>query len=162
MYLLFAGAPPGVPRTLFLRGYRQSCSEYLRVHEDLEAELEGASVGDEFDDFAYHAPCHARNQGLDGQTVELLAAIDGVEAHDVGDSCSGISGTYGWKEENYETSMEIGSEMFEHMEDADATTGLTECPTCSMQMEHGTGYEITHTLEVLEAALVGPAEADGQ
>ena len=58
--------------------------------------------------------------------------------------------------------MKIGSEMFEHMEDAEATTGLTECPTCSMQMEHGTGYEITHTLEVLEAALVGPAEADGQ
>jgi len=32
-----------------------------------------------------------------------------------------------------------------------------------MQMEHGTGYEITHTLEVLEAALVGTAtEADAQ
>ncbi|SDD33479.1 anaerobic glycerol-3-phosphate dehydrogenase subunit C [Natrinema hispanicum] len=136
--------------------------EYLRVHEDLEGELEGTSVGDKFDDFAYHAPCHARNQGLDGQTVEVLDAIDGITAHDVGDSCSGISGTYGWKKENYETSMKIGSEMFEHMEDADATSGLTECPTCSMQMEHGTGYEITHTLEVLEAALVGPAEADGQ
>ncbi len=51
--------------------------------------------------------------------------------------------------------MKIGKEMFEHMADADATAGLTECPTCSMQMEHGTGYEITHTLEILEAALVG-------
>jgi len=37
--------------------------EYLRVHEDLEGALEGATVGEEFDDFAYHAPCHARNQG---------------------------------------------------------------------------------------------------
>ncbi|MWV40384.1 anaerobic glycerol-3-phosphate dehydrogenase subunit C [Natrialba sp. INN-245] len=130
--------------------------EYLRVHEDLEAALADASVDDgRFEEFAYHAPCHARNQGLDGQTIELLELIDGVEAHDVGDSCSGISGTYGWKEENYETSMKIGEEMFEHMADADATAGLTECPTCSMQMEHGTGYEITHTLEILEAALVG-------
>ncbi|WP_323172313.1 anaerobic glycerol-3-phosphate dehydrogenase subunit C [Natrialba sp. PRR66] len=129
--------------------------EYLRVHEDLEAELEGTSVGDEFDDFAYHAPCHSRNQGLDGQTIEVMDAIDGIEAHDVGDSCSGISGTYGWKEENYETSMKIGEDMFEHMAAAEAETGLTECPTCSMQMEHGTGYEIRHTLEVLEAALVG-------
>ncbi|WP_408957721.1 anaerobic glycerol-3-phosphate dehydrogenase subunit C [Natrinema sp. 74] len=134
--------------------------EYLRVHEDIERELEETSVDDEFDDFAYHAPCHARNQGLDGQTVELLDRIDGVAAHDVGDSCSGISGTYGWKAEHYETSMEIGSEMFDHMDDADATQGLTECPTCSMQMEHGTGYEITHTLEVLEAALVGPRGDD--
>ncbi|WP_226480135.1 anaerobic glycerol-3-phosphate dehydrogenase subunit C [Natrinema amylolyticum] len=137
--------------------------EYLRVHEDLEGELEDTSVGDEFDDFAYHAPCHARNQGLDGQTTDVLAAIDGVDAHDVGDSCSGISGTYGWKAENYETSMKIGAEMFDHMEESEAKTGLTECPTCSMQMEHGTGYEITHTLEVLEAALVGDAtEATAQ
>ncbi|MFC6768269.1 anaerobic glycerol-3-phosphate dehydrogenase subunit C [Natrinema soli] len=136
--------------------------EYLRVHEDLEGELEGTSIDGE-SNFAYHAPCHARNQGLDGQTMEVLAAIDGVDAHDVGDSCSGISGTYGWKAENYETSMKIGSEMFDHMEDADANTGLTECPTCSMQMEHGTGYEITHTLEVLEAALVGTTtEANAQ
>ncbi|MFP8951540.1 anaerobic glycerol-3-phosphate dehydrogenase subunit C [Natrialbaceae archaeon A-arb3/5] len=136
--------------------------EYLRVHEDLETELAGTAVGDEFDDFAYHAPCHARNQGLDGQTVDVLSVIDGVDAHDVGDSCSGISGTYGWKAENYETSMKIGEEMFEHMEDADAEAGLTECPTCSMQMEHGTGYEMTHTLEVLEAALVdSSAETDG-
>ncbi|RQH01730.1 anaerobic glycerol-3-phosphate dehydrogenase subunit C [Natrarchaeobius oligotrophus] len=128
--------------------------EYLRVHEDLEAELAGTSVDDEFDSFAYHAPCHSRNQGLNGQTIEVMSAIDGVDVHDVGDSCSGISGTYGWKAENYETSMKIGEEMFEHMADADAEAGLTECPTCSMQMEHGTGYEITHTLEVLEAALV--------
>ncbi|WP_339102607.1 anaerobic glycerol-3-phosphate dehydrogenase subunit C [Haloterrigena salinisoli] len=134
--------------------------EYLRVHEDLEGELEETSVDGE--EFAYHAPCHSRNQGLDGQTIELMELIDGIEAHDVGDSCSGISGTYGWKEENYETSMKIGEEMFEHMDDAPAETGLTECPTCSMQMEHGTGYEIKHTLEVLEAALVGTDDADGR
>ncbi|QFU81285.1 anaerobic glycerol-3-phosphate dehydrogenase subunit C [Natronorubrum aibiense] len=137
--------------------------EYLRVHEDLEGELEGTSLEDE--SFAYHAPCHSRNQGLDGQTIEVLGAIDGIDAHDVGDSCSGISGTYGWKEENYETSMKIGEEMFEHMDDAPAETGLTECPTCSMQMEHGTGYEIKHTLEILAAALVGTdlgTDRDGQ
>ncbi|ELY96705.1 sn-glycerol-3-phosphate dehydrogenase subunit C [Natrialba chahannaoensis JCM 10990] len=128
--------------------------EYLRVHEDLTGALENTTVDDEFDDMAYHAPCHSRNQGLDGQTIEVMDAIDGIDAHDVGDSCSGISGTYGWKEENYETSMKIGEEMFEHMDEAEAETGLTECPTCSMQMEHGTGYEIKHTLEVLEAALV--------
>ncbi|MCU4739799.1 anaerobic glycerol-3-phosphate dehydrogenase subunit C [Natronoglomus mannanivorans] len=125
--------------------------EYLRIHEDLEAELAGSDV--DAPDFAYHTPCHARNQGLDGQTLEVVDAIGGVEAHDVGDSCSGISGTYGWKTEHYETSMAIGEEMFQHMDSTDADTGLTECPTCAMQMEHGTGYEIRHPLEVLEAAL---------
>jgi len=126
--------------------------EYLRIYEDLEGELQGSEV--DFPDLAYHAPCHSRNQGLDGQALELIETVDGVTAEDVGDSCSGISGTYGWKTEHYETSMEIGEEMFEHMEHAEGDVGMTECPTCAMQMEHGTGYEIKHPLEVLEAALV--------
>jgi glycerol-3-phosphate dehydrogenase subunit C len=71
----------------------------------------------------------------------------------VGPSCSGISGTYGWKSEKYETSMKIGEEMFHHMEDADGEQGMTECPTCAMQMEHGTGYEVRHPLEVLAEQL---------
>jgi glycerol-3-phosphate dehydrogenase subunit C len=129
--------------------------EYLRVHEDLSGELDAAEVdGDIAKEFAYHAPCHARNQGLDRQAVELFRDVDGVELEDVGDSCSGISGTYGWKEEKYDTSMKIGDEMFEHMEDAEGETGMTECPTCAMQMEHGTGYEVRHPLELLEATLV--------
>jgi glycerol-3-phosphate dehydrogenase subunit C len=128
--------------------------EYLRVHEDLAGDLREASVETD-ESFAYHAPCHARNQGLDGQAVELLADLDGVEVADVGDSCSGISGTYGWKEEHYDTSMKIGEEMFEHMRGVAGETGMTECPTCAMQMEHGTGYEIRHPLEVVAAALTG-------
>jgi len=125
--------------------------EYLRIHEDLDGALADASVDDQA--LAYHAPCHARNQGLDRQAVELFREVDGVEMEDVGDSCSGISGTYGWKEEKYETSMKIGEDMFEHMHDAEGEVGMTECPTCSMQMEHGTGYEIKHPLQLLEDAL---------
>jgi len=129
--------------------------EYLRVHEDLEAAVADASVDLGPDgEFAYHAPCHARNQGLDRQAVELFRELDGVGIEDVGDSCSGISGTYGWKTEKYEKSMKIGEEMFDHMRHAAGDTGMTECPTCAMQMEHGTGYEIVHPLQVLEEALV--------
>ena len=129
--------------------------EYLRIHEDLVSEVREAEVDDDLAaEFAYHAPCHARNQGLDRQAVELFRDLEGAAIEDVGESCSGISGTYGWKDEKYETSMAIGEEMFEHMHDADGETGMTECPTCAMQMEHGTGYEVRHPLELLEAALV--------
>ena len=129
--------------------------EYLRIHEDLVSEVREAEINDDLAaEFAYHAPCHARNQGLDRQAVELFRDLEGAGIEDVGESCSGISGTYGWKEEKYETSMAIGEEMFEHMHEADGETGMTECPTCAMQMEHGTGYEVRHPLELLEAALV--------
>jgi glycerol-3-phosphate dehydrogenase subunit C len=127
--------------------------EYLRIHEDLEGELADHGEGDG-QSFAYHAPCHARNQGLARQAIETFRAVDGVELEDVGDSCSGISGTYGWKSEKYEKSMAIGEEMFEHMEDAEGDVGMTECPTCAMQMEHGTGYDIRHPLQLLEDTLV--------
>ncbi|MDS0280753.1 anaerobic glycerol-3-phosphate dehydrogenase subunit C [Haloarcula onubensis] len=126
--------------------------EYLRIYEDIEGELADAELGGEA--FAYHGPCHARNQGLHRQAVELFDDVDGVLVEDVGDSCSGISGTYGWKEEKYEKSMTIGEEMFEHMDHAEGDVGMTECPTCAMQMEHGTGYEIRHPLELLDDALV--------
>jgi glycerol-3-phosphate dehydrogenase subunit C len=127
--------------------------EYLRIHEDLDTAL--ADAGLEGDSFVYHAPCHARNQGLARQAVELFADVEGITIEDVGDSCSGISGTYGWKAEKYETSMQIGEEMFEHMEAVEGETGVTECPTCAMQMEHGTGYDIEHPLQLLERALLG-------
>ncbi|MFB6136409.1 MAG: anaerobic glycerol-3-phosphate dehydrogenase subunit C [Halobacteriaceae archaeon] len=129
--------------------------EYLRLFEDLRGELEAASV--DAGGLAYHTPCHARNQGLAGRTVELFDRLDGAAPADVGDSCSGISGTYGWKAEHYETSMAVGEEMFEEMETVPGETGLTECPTCAMQMEHGTGYEVRHPLELLEDALVDDA-----
>ncbi|MFB6125599.1 MAG: anaerobic glycerol-3-phosphate dehydrogenase subunit C [Halanaeroarchaeum sp.] len=128
--------------------------EYLRLNEDLAGELASASVPAEHPDLVYHAPCHARNQGIAGQPVDLFRDVEGVTVEDAGDSCSGISGTYGWKRERYETSMAIGEEMFAEMAAADATTGVTECPTCAMQMEHGSGYDVTHPLEVLETVLI--------
>ena len=47
--------------------------EYLRIHEDLVSEVREAEINDDLAaEFAYHAPCHARNQGLDRQAVELF------------------------------------------------------------------------------------------
>ena len=132
--------------------------EYLRVHEDLSDRIAAATPADS-SSYAYHAPCHARNQGLARQARELLDAVPAVTVTDVGDSCSGISGTYGWKAEHYGHSMAIGEPMFEHMEDAPGETGLTECPTCAMQMEHGTGYEVEHPIVVV-AEMLG-CRADG-
>ncbi|MFB6300453.1 MAG: anaerobic glycerol-3-phosphate dehydrogenase subunit C [Halobacteriales archaeon] len=141
-----------IPGTAEVATNTYDAIEYLRIHEPLVEDLQETAIDGE--SLVYHAPCHARNQGLDRQARELFRNLDGVSVSDAGDSCSGISGTYGWKAENYETSMAIGEEMFEHMRAAEGTTGLTECPTCAAQMEHGTGYEIRHPLQILDAALV--------
>jgi len=126
--------------------------EYLRVNEDLEAELAGADV--DFPAMTYHAPCHGEVMGVEGIVTELLADVDGVELDDTGDVCCGLAGTYGWKDEKYDDSMEIGAEMFEAFEEAPGEVALTECPMCSAQIEHGTGYEVKHPMQLLETALV--------
>ena len=138
-----------------LAAHTWDAMEFLRARTDIAAELAEAGVSeDAFGEMAYHAPCHARDQGLDGQPVELFSSLDGAEPIDVGDSCSGMSGTYGWKTEHYETSMAIGEEMFDEMAAVDGDVGLTECPTCASQMEHGTERSVRHPLEVIAAALV--------
>ncbi len=130
--------------------------EYLRVNESLETVLSEAAL--DIGTLGYHAPCHARNQGIAGQPVELFANVDGIDVHDLGPTCSGMSGTYGWKAEKYDISMAIGQSMFEHMARLDARGGLTECPTCAMQMEHGSTYDVQHPLEVIEEALCDSSE----
>ena len=142
-----------VPGTEEVAAHTWDALEYLRVHEDLEAALDSTAGPDRT--LTYHAPCHARVQGLGSQTPELLEAAESVTVDDAGDSCSGISGTYGWKSEHYDTSMAVGEPMFEHMEAGPAREGITECPTCAMQMEHGTGYDVSHTIEVLAEQLSG-------
>ncbi|MFB6160318.1 MAG: anaerobic glycerol-3-phosphate dehydrogenase subunit C [Haloferacaceae archaeon] len=145
------------PGTAAVAANTYEALEYLRIHEDLDGDLADAAV--DLPDLAYHAPCHARNQGLGRQAVELFRDLDGAAVTDVGDSCSGISGTYGWKAEKYDASMAVGEEMFEEMRAAPGDAGLTECPTCAMQMTHGTGYEVRHPLEVVAEALDATPDA---
>ncbi len=125
--------------------------EYVVENGELAGdELAGSALPDHL---SYHAPCHASTQGVAGQSLPVLEAAGGTEVADLGDDCSGMSGTYGWKAEHYEDSMAIGEELFEEMERVPGGHGLTECPTCAMQMEHGTGYEVSHPIELLAEAL---------
>ncbi|WP_083258827.1 anaerobic glycerol-3-phosphate dehydrogenase subunit C [Halodesulfurarchaeum formicicum] len=126
--------------------------EYLRMQDELaDLELDSAALPDAL---SYHAPCHARDQGVDGAALPALRAA-GVEVAHLGDDCSGMSGTYGWKEERYEDSMAIGEDLFAAAEAVEAEASLTECPTCGMQLEHGTQEETVHPIEVLSTGLDG-------
>jgi len=68
----------------------------------------------------------------------LLQQIPGVEMEDLNAGCCGMSGTYGFKEEKYPVSMEVGSELFAGIRASNPQAVVTECATCQMQIEHGT------------------------
>lgn len=124
--------------------------EYLAENENLGNKVDEENPLPE--QFSYHAPCHATAQGVDARSIPFLEEAS-VEVTHLGDDCSGMSGTYGWKTERYEDSMIIGEELFQAMEDAPGENALTECPTCAMQMEHGTDQDVSHPIELLAEAV---------
>lgn len=103
----------------------------------------------------YHTPCHLRVQGDGLPGLELIRKLSGVEALAANAGCCGISGSYGFKKEKYEIGMEIGSELFEKIKKSGASVGVTECGTCRVQMEHGSGKKAVHPVTILRWRIEG-------
>lgn len=106
----------------------------------------------------YHTPCHLRVQGDGLPGLELLRQLPGVEAEAANAGCCGISGSYGFKKEKYEIGMEIGSELFEKIKLSGADVGVSECGTCRVQMQHGSGKRAVHPVSVLKWRIEGKTE----
>ncbi len=98
---------------------------------------------------AYHAPCHQKSQGIGRPWYQLLRQVPGIEIQDLNAGCCGMSGTYGFKKEKYPVSMEVGAELFSGVKDSGAQAVATECATCQMQIEHGTGVQAMHPVDIL-------------
>jgi glycerol-3-phosphate dehydrogenase subunit C len=78
-----------------------------------------------------------------------------VEEVDAG--CCGMSGTYGFKQEKYDVSMRVGQGIIDRLHILQPEQVATECATCQMQIEHGTGLPTVHPLEILLEAYNGKA-----
>jgi len=107
---------------------------------------------------AYHAPCHQKSQGIGRPWYNLLSQIPGVEMEDLNAGCCGMSGTYGFKSEKYPVSMEVGQELFSGIRASAPQAVVTECATCQMQIEHGTGVKAVHPVNILLGAYKAEAK----
>jgi len=102
---------------------------------------------------AYKNPCHANVSGVAGNTIKLLQAIPGCEVKLDYDTCCGMAGTYGMKEKNYERSMTIAKPMIDAFNAAEAEVISTNCGTCSIQLQQGTGKEPVHPFVLVAKAM---------
>jgi Fe-S oxidoreductase len=82
----------------------------------------------------------------------LLALIPGLRVRTIDVSCSGMAGTFGLKAENYDVSLAAGRPMLEELAHPRVLFGSTECSTCRMQMEDGTGKRTLHPVQYLALA----------
>jgi len=101
---------------------------------------------------AYHAPCHLKSQGIGRPWLRLLRAVPGIEIEEMKADCCGMAGTYGFKNEKYQISIDIGSELFERIKVYKPEAIVSECGSCQMQIEYGTGLKALHPVEILHAA----------
>ncbi len=89
-----------------------------------------------------------RAQGMGAPSYDLLkeAGLNIVSA-DAG--CCGMSGSYGFQKDNYQTSMKIGQALFDAVNADKYEKVVCECGTCRLQIEHGTDTKTIHPIQIL-------------
>lgn len=98
---------------------------------------------------AYHSPCHLKVQADPGSSLAMLARVPGLQTIPLKSHCCGIAGTWGMVAENYPTSKTLGRHLMQLPEWSQATAGVTDCPTCRIQMEQFGSQPIYHPIEIV-------------
>ena len=104
---------------------------------------------------AYHYPCHLKLQADPNCSVDMLAALPGVTVAPLQTHCCGMAGSWGLKAANYDLSRAIGADLIHQLDHADVDYGVTDCPTCRLQMEHFGRRPIRHPVEIAATRLPG-------
>ena len=101
----------------------------------------------------YHTACHMQKMGWQYYSIELLKMIPGLDLTVLEQNCCGISGTFGFKKENYKYSQKIGEKLFKDIEEAKPDIVVTDCETCKWQIEMSTGVSVLNPIEIFSEAL---------
>jgi len=67
----------------------------------------------------------------------MLELIPGLTVERIEKGCCGIAGSWGFKSQNFNISMDIGEDLFNAMSDPHLDIGVTDCPTCKLQLTQG-------------------------
>jgi FAD/FMN-containing dehydrogenase/Fe-S oxidoreductase len=97
----------------------------------------------------YHQPCHLKVQPEAQSSLMLLNRIPGAKVVDLDSHCCGMAGSWGMAAEHFLLSKAIGSDMIQKLDQSGATIGITDCPTCRIQMEQFSHLPIKHPLEII-------------
>ena len=102
---------------------------------------------------AYHTPCHLQKLGNQIYSIALLKMIPGLDLKVLEQKCCGISGTFGFKKENYAISQKIGSQLYESIYAANPEVVITDCETCKWQIEGACEIPVFNPISILVQAL---------
>jgi iron-sulfur cluster protein len=115
---------------------------YGRLSNDADADALAALDGD----LAYHSHCQQRTLGLEAHTVAVLEACGAsVRTSDV--ECCGMAGSFGYKEQYYDLSVDVGDPLAEDFAAADRV--VASGTSCADQLESLLDAGASHPIELI-------------
>ncbi|XVH33428.1 LUD domain-containing protein (plasmid) [Haloferacaceae archaeon DSL9] len=96
----------------------------------------------------YHAHCQQRTLGLDQHTIAVLERL-GYDVETSSVECCGMAGSFGYKSEFYELSMDVGSDLHLQLEEADDRTVVASGTSCTEQIGALGGGHPQHPIELI-------------
>ena len=107
-------------------------------------------------DILLHGHCHQRALVGIQPTVKMLSLPTEHNVTVIDSSCCGMAGAFGYEKAHYELSMKIGElRLFEAVREKPPGSFTLSAPgfSCRHQLEHGTGVQPKHPVEVLRDAI---------
>ncbi|GAA0669175.1 LUD domain-containing protein [Natronoarchaeum mannanilyticum] len=111
-----------------------------------------ALPGGDGDGVAYHSHCQQRTLGLESYTETVLERLGyDVLTSDV--ECCGMAGSFGYKSEYYDLSMDVGATLADQFEAvADERTVVASGTSCMEQLDSLLSPGTRHPVELLDPA----------
>lgn len=102
-----------------------------------------------------HGHCHQKAI-VGAEPTEQALEIAGYEVETIQSGCCGMAGSFGYEEDHYELSMDIGElVLFPEVRETDDADAIAAPGTsCRSQIKAGTEREAEHPAKLLERALV--------
>jgi len=135
-------------------GVEEIRGKVVHITEIINRHLGRLKLKDSSLHLSYHNPCHLRVQARPGSSLRLLSQLPGVRVEDLQANCCGMAGSWGMSARNYDLSRVIGSDLIGKLDASPSTVGVTDCPTCRMQMEEFSPKPIRHPVEIIAERLV--------
>lgn len=86
-------------------------------------------------------------------TILLILLGNGIDFVKLESLYCGISGSYRFKKENYETAQGVGLPLFDQIECSKVDFIATDCETCKWQIEMSISRKVQHPISSLADAL---------
>lgn len=102
----------------------------------------------------YHVPCHLKALGQDliNDRLKLVNMIPGISMTRIDRGCCGMAGTFGVRRTTRRLTLKIAQGLFEGIRESETDQVATDCPTCKLQIEQGTGFSVIHPVQLLHRA----------